>query len=266
MVLPSLTTKYHHAPYPSIDPNRPELSASGKVVVVTGGGTGIGAATALAFVTAGARVVALLGRRPQPLQESKSQIQSAYPSAEILTFPLDVTDEAAVGDCFASLTHRYRGIDVCINAAAYLSDQGTIAAGPVSEFWKAFEVNVKGGFIVAQQFLRNGSRDGSVLIGINSLIAHLPASIVEQCPASYASSKIALAKLYEYVASENPGVRCYSLHPGVVETEMAAKSDAMAPPQKDNPFLPRDEGKWRPIQMVSVRDQTTFLHVDERRY
>jgi NAD(P)-dependent dehydrogenase (short-subunit alcohol dehydrogenase family) len=175
-------------------------------------------------------------------------------------FPLDVTDELAVAECFASLAQQYGGVDICVHAAAYLSDQGTIATGPVGEFWRAFEVNVKGSFIIAQHFLRNArlhssssnSSEGEskseserrpVLIGINSLIAHLPASIVEQCPASYASSKIALAKLYEYVASENPGVHCYSLHPGIVETEMAAKSDAMAPPQKDNPFLPRDEGK-----------------------
>lgn len=166
---------------------------------------------------------------------------------------MDVANEPEVAKCFAEIASQYGPIDVCVNGAAYLSDKGTIKDSPLDEFWRAFEVSVKGGFIIAQHFLRNASQQGAVLIGINSLIAHLPASVVEQCPASYASSKIAVAKLYEYVASENPHVRCYSLHPGVVETEMAAKSDAMAPPQKDNPFLPRDDGKhsWL-LQLVSV--------------
>jgi NAD(P)-dependent dehydrogenase (short-subunit alcohol dehydrogenase family) len=50
-------------------------------------------------------------------------------------------------------------------------------------------------------------------------------------PASYAVSKIAAAKLMEYIASENKdkGVRAYALHPGVIETEMSLKSLEMAP-------------------------------------
>jgi NAD(P)-dependent dehydrogenase (short-subunit alcohol dehydrogenase family) len=104
-------------------------------------------------------------------------------------------------------------------------------------------ITVKGGFIIAQHFLRNAAPTNPVLIGINSIIAHLPASSVDQCPASYGSSKAALAKLYEHVASEFRHVRCYSLHPGIILTDMAAKSDAMAPPREDNPFGPRDDGE-----------------------
>ncbi|KAK5174348.1 uncharacterized protein LTR77_001428 [Saxophila tyrrhenica] len=60
--MPSLTKTWHSQSYPSIDPLRPELSAKGKVVAITGGGGAIGAATALAFAKAGASKIAIIGR------------------------------------------------------------------------------------------------------------------------------------------------------------------------------------------------------------
>ena len=68
MELPNTPTKtYHKATYPALDPTRPELSAKGKSIVITGGGTGIGAETAKYFAKAGASLIALLGRREEPL-------------------------------------------------------------------------------------------------------------------------------------------------------------------------------------------------------
>lgn len=248
MVMPSFTKKYYHAPYPAIDPNKPELSADGKVVLITGGGSGVGQATALAFAKAHAKVIVILGRRINALQETKRLVQRLDGPTTIANYRVDVTDEKAVADCFRDVTFRYGRVDVCVHAAAYLADRATIKETKLSEFWSSFDVGVKGTFIVTQQFLNHCSDKDPIFISVNSLIAHLAAVHVDSAPASYAASKIAVAKLAEYTASENPHIRCYSLHPGIIETDMQRKSVAMMPEEsRENlPYLPFDDGKSWP--------------------
>lgn len=242
MPLPSLTKTYHHEPYPTIAPTRKELSAQGKVVLIAGGGSGVGAASAVVFAKAGAKAIAILGRRKDSLTETSKRVKEVNPSTAVEIYSVDISEETGVTSCFKNFVDTHGPIDVCVNSAAYLSDKATIKDGSLADFWASFEIGVKGAFILAQQFLRNCSRAGAVLVGINSLIAHMPASQVDAAPASYASNKIAAAKLYEYVAAENPHIRCYSIHPGVIETDMAKKSADMMPPGP-NPFLPWDSGK-----------------------
>ena len=74
----SFTKTYHNKPYDDISPTRPELSAAGKNVVVTGGGTGIGKAIATAFTQAGAKSVAILGRRLDKLEAAVDNQQEEF--------------------------------------------------------------------------------------------------------------------------------------------------------------------------------------------
>src|SRR5436305_6345821 len=73
----SFTKTWHNKPYASISPSRPELSAKGKNVVVTGGGTGIGKAIAIAFARAGAASVSIRGRRIDRLKSAVKDITAA---------------------------------------------------------------------------------------------------------------------------------------------------------------------------------------------
>ena len=224
MPQPSFTETYHHSPYSAIDPTRPELSAKGKVILVSGAGSGVGAATALAFAKAGAKAIGLIGRRAEALKETTTQIRSFNTTTVIYPYPVSIGDEDAVESSFSEFAKASGPIDVCVNTAAYYSNKATVKDGDLADFWEAFEIGVKGAYIIAQQFLRNCSDTGGVLIGINSSGALLPASSFTPSPASYASHKIAAAKLYEYVAVENPQIRCYSIHPGVIETDMSRKA------------------------------------------
>lgn len=67
---PVFTKRWHTKRYSTISPTRPENAAFGKIVIVTGGGTGIGAAIAKAFAEAGAAGIGLIGRREEPLKKS----------------------------------------------------------------------------------------------------------------------------------------------------------------------------------------------------
>lgn len=69
--MPSLTQVWRNASYPAIDPTKASLSVASKTVFVTGGGAGIGLATARAFAAAGASIVAISGRTEKTLRAAK---------------------------------------------------------------------------------------------------------------------------------------------------------------------------------------------------
>ena len=235
MGFPSFTKKFHHEPYPAIDPTQPELSAEGRIVLVTGAGSGIGQATAVAFARAKAKVVVLAGRRISTLEATKKKIEAVAGSTAVVTHPLDVSSQENVKAVFDAVAKDHGPIDVCVHGAGHLSEPGKLHESTLSNFWDSFEVNVKGSFLINQAFLSQPAPEGRerVLIFMNSLIAHLNAKTSKTAPASYACSKLAQAKLMEYIASENDdrkGFRTYACQPGIVETEMSNRSVDMSPP------------------------------------
>ena len=243
MSLPSFTKTYHHKPYPAISPSKPELSAKDKVVLITGAGTGVGEATAHAFAEAGAKAVIICGRRLDPLNKVKSDVESRYSSTKVAVYSLDISNEESVANVFKDVKSNYGPLDIVVNSAGHLSDKGDISESSLKNFWDSFEITVKGGFLIAQHFLHNrsdASRD-PILISMNSLLAPMPASAVATAPASYASSKMAQGKMVEYVAKENDGqIRAYNVHPGIIVTEMSTKSVNMAP----DPDAARKGNTW----------------------
>ena len=74
MSFPTATATYHHAPTPAVDPSQEHLSVAGKTVLVTGGGTTIGAATVEAFAKAKADHIFLIGRRLNLLKEVEQRV------------------------------------------------------------------------------------------------------------------------------------------------------------------------------------------------
>ena len=96
---------------------RPALASdanAGRVALVTGGGTGIGRATALELARTGARV-AICGRRREPLEAVRAEVESA--GGECLAFPADVRDAAAVEALVERTLERFGAIDVLVNNA-----------------------------------------------------------------------------------------------------------------------------------------------------
>jgi NAD(P)-dependent dehydrogenase (short-subunit alcohol dehydrogenase family) len=126
MSFPAPTKTYHKTAYSSINPGRLELSAKGKTILITGGGTGIGAATAKAFAQAGASCIGILGRREQPLLDTKTEIETDYPDTKVLAIPTDVAKKDEVDAAFAQIAESGK-VDILVSNAAVLGKKSHIA-------------------------------------------------------------------------------------------------------------------------------------------
>lgn len=217
--LPSPTKTYHKTPYPSIDPSRPELSAKGKIIVVTGGGTGIGAETAKYFARAGASRIAILGRRSQPLLATKAIIETESPSTEVLALPTDITDIASVEAAFAQVA-RDSKIDVLISNAAVMGTKAPIMSQTSADLLSGIITNIQGNFNIATTFLKHKA-SAPTIIEVNSAAAHI--TIAPEF-ASYNIAKMATARFHTSLAFEHPELAVFSIQPGAVNTDMSKKA------------------------------------------
>ena len=234
MIAPTFTETFHREVYPAIDPTRPELSAAGKVVLISGGGQGIGAAIAKNFAKAGASDIVITGRKQETLSSVKSGIESLPENkTRVHTFVADVTDETRTNEVFAEVLKNIGRIDVFVANAGYLHTPGPFADASIADLWRGFEVNVKGLIIGAQAFLKSATPD-AVLINVSSGAAHFHYSGPMN---GYASSKTAGVRILDAIGVENPGVRVYSIQPGFIATDMAAKAG------QDDKGLRFDSGK-----------------------
>ncbi len=217
----SFTEISHRAPYPEISPSNPILSAAGKVIVITGGGTGIGKAVAAAFLEARAAAVILIGRTEAYLKETQAELSLAKSATKVDYFVADITNQVAVETAFSTTFQCYGKVDVLVNNAGYLSAHTSLAKSPLEDYWRGFEINIKGPIITTQAFIKI-AQTGATLINVSSGAAHIP-----YIPnySGYSSSKLAAAKIMEFVQRENPELRVFNLSPGVVDTNMAKKSD-----------------------------------------
>ncbi|KAK3328223.1 hypothetical protein B0T19DRAFT_461636 [Cercophora scortea] len=222
MSLPTPITPYHKKAYPAIDPTRPELSSKGKSVLITGGGSGIGAEVAIAFAKSGAAHIGLVGRRANRLEQVKVSIEKDYPAVKVHALPADLIDLASTTAAVKAFAAAVPGnkIDVLIANAGYLNDQVPLDKIDEADFWTSFEINVKGAFNLLRAFGPVAAAD-AVVINVSTGIAHyayLPGY------SGYHASKLAAVKVFDHFRVEHPGVRVSHLHPGVLATEMGSKS------------------------------------------
>lgn len=237
MALPTYTKIWHNDIHHDIDASRPEFSQKGKRVVITGGAGGIGAATAEAFAIAGAGEVIILGRTKTTLEATKMAIEKKHPGANITVLVADVSSTASITEAFAFIAKR-GPIDVYINNAAALADLGPIAAADPVDWWTSFEVNVKGSLYAAQAVLKNISKNGTI-VNVSSGIGHIPPAAGFS---AYSVSKLAAARMFEYLQMENPELAIFNIQPGIIESTGVATKAAT---QSGYSWPQQDTGKHR---------------------
>lgn len=231
---PSPTSTWHTTAYATISPIRPELSAVGKTVIITGGGTGIGAETARSFAEAGASRIALLGRREQPLLHTKASIESKFPGVEIFVASTDVTKKSEVDAAFANFIGRGR-VDVVVSNAGAMGPSESVEDAEEHKFLGAIQKSIQGSLFVAQAFLRHAAAN-AVAINVCSSAAHL-----NFAPgfAAYSIAKLATFRLWDSVAFAHPELSVFHTQPGVVDTDMNKEIGGVAALGQE------DHGTWK---------------------
>ncbi|EDJ1273561.1 2,3-dihydro-2,3-dihydroxybenzoate dehydrogenase [Salmonella enterica] len=183
----------------------PCIDFSDKTVWVTGAGKGIGYATALAFVDAGARVIGF----------DREFTQESYPFA---TEVMDVADAGQVAQVCQRVLQKTPRLDVLVNAAGILR-MGATDALSVDDWQQTFAVNVGGAFNLFSQTMAQFRRQqGGAIVTVASDAAHTPRIGMS----AYGASKAALKSLALTIGLElaGCGVRCNVVSPGSTDTDM----------------------------------------------
>jgi NAD(P)-dependent dehydrogenase (short-subunit alcohol dehydrogenase family) len=192
---------------------------AGRGVIVTGGGRGIGQATARAFAAEGADVL-VLGRTVADLEDTVAQITADGGQAWLL--PCDVTSEAQVEETVTRAASRWDRIDVLINNAGIDDDTPFLEIDRAR--WRAvIDTNLTGVFLMSQAVAREMATSGG---GVILHTASIDASGGDGPYAAYNSSKAGLLGLNRTMALELAahGIRSNCVSPGFTHTVMTEKA------------------------------------------
>lgn len=204
----------------------------GKVVWITGGGSGIGHACALRFAAEGARV-AVSGRRRDRLDAVVAEIEAAGGSA--LAVPCDVTAPAEVDAAVAAVVARFGQLDVAVANAGF-SISGRVWEVPHEQWARQLDLNVLGLVSTVRSAMPELVRTQGrvVLIGSVAAFVYAPKN------GAYNASKAAVHAIGVTLSNElekaGQGVTCTTVHPGFVESEIAkVRNDgSLDPERRDN--------------------------------
>ncbi|MBN2238214.1 MAG: SDR family oxidoreductase [Dehalococcoidales bacterium] len=192
------------------------MSLNGKIAIVTGGGTGIGAATAKRLVKEGAKVC-ISGRRADKLDETAASV----PAGSIVTCPADVSKSEDIDKIVAAAIEFGGKIDILVNNAA-IEAMAPLTELPIEEWRNALDINLTGPFMMMKKvvpiMVENG---GGSIINIASIAG---IRTVPGMPA-YCTTKAAVIMLSRQVATDYGAhnVRCNAILPGATRTEMNKK-------------------------------------------
>ncbi|MGP4011055.1 SDR family NAD(P)-dependent oxidoreductase [Streptomyces sp. 4N124] len=194
---------------------------TGRTVLVTGGGSGIGRATALAFAGEGAQVV-VAGRRQEPLDETVALIERA--GGKALAIPADVASAADLQAVVEATVDRFGSLDVAVNNAGVFRGGQPLAELPEEDWREQLDINVTGVFLALQAEIRQmrTQPSGGAIVNIASTFG-----VHTRHPgaAAYAASKAAVSVLTRGAALDHihDGIRVNAVSPGAVDTPMSLR-------------------------------------------
>jgi 3(or 17)beta-hydroxysteroid dehydrogenase len=238
-----------------------------KVALITGGASGIGAATASLFKEEGAIVI--IGDLPSS-QGAKiaEQLQASFS-------PLNVTKEDEWATCVKNIVQKFGRLDVLVNGAGIEGDlqDGSPGEMSLSEWRKVMAVNLDGTFLGCRAALSTmGPAKKGSIINISSIASYYPT----HQSAAYGASKAGVMQLSKsvafYGALKGGQIRCNSVHPGLIETPMLGRIfDGLRQRGEAEPRARADEFKSRiPLGGAGTPDDVAelilFLASDESKY
>ncbi|KAI1320599.1 hypothetical protein EDD11_000121 [Mortierella claussenii] len=208
----------HTDTYPAIA----HANHQGRTVLITGASKGIGRATAVSFARGGAANIVIAAR--SGLDEVEQELLAAAPSSssppQIIKLQLDVVLEASIAHAVERVEQACGHLDILVNNAGYLEERTPIAESDPAEWWRSWEVNVKGVYLVTRAFLPlllQGSQ--KTIINVSSAGAHL----TSRGASAYQTNKFAVLRFTEFLAMEygDQEMVAIAISPGMVNTELA---------------------------------------------
>jgi NAD(P)-dependent dehydrogenase (short-subunit alcohol dehydrogenase family) len=177
------------------------MQATGKIAVITGAGSGIGRASALALYADGFSVV-LAGRRRNMLEETAALAQASPP--RVLVVPTDVSDAASIAALFETVQATYGRIDLLFNNAGISTRNIPIDDLTYEQWSNVVAVNLTGSFLCAQHAFRMMKKQtprGGRIINNGSVSAHVP----RRNSTPYSTTKHALTGLTRSLSLDGRG-------------------------------------------------------------
>ena len=191
------------------------MRLTGKVAIVTGGGSGIGKGIAQAFVREGANVM-IVGRHREKLGLAAAEI-----GAGCLPIAADISKAADVEKLVAAAIEQFKSITILVNNAGVLLP-GTAESLSTEDFDQTFAVNVRGLWLLSRAVLPHmRAASGGSIINIGSVLGLLGA----RNRVAYAASKGAVLAMTRAMALDHAAedIRVNCICPGIVETDLVAR-------------------------------------------
>jgi NADP-dependent 3-hydroxy acid dehydrogenase YdfG len=190
-----------------------------KTAVITGAGTGVGAATAIALSNEGWRV-ALLGRRREPLNIVAAQCLNA------LVVPCDVGDSAQVEAMGKKVLAEFGSVEVLVNAAGTNVPKRALEVLSLADYHEMMNANLNGAYYCTQAFLPQMRANGSGTI-VN-IISEAGKAASPKAGPGYVISKFGMAGLTSAINAEERGrgIRACAIFPGDINTPILDKRPA----------------------------------------
>lgn len=227
------------------------LNFNGKVAVITGGATGIGAATTELFAQLGAKTV-IASRNKDRLIAKASDIRKMF-QTDCQAFTCDVRDESSVNELYKNVIQHYGRVDILINNAGgtHLTALEDIDA---NKWHKSFAINVDAAFYCTQIFGQYFREQGKGSIVNVSSVAGIHGT---KQGAHYSSAKAALQMLTKVTAAEwGPyGIRVNCVAPGMILSDIAEQH------LKDSGINIEDGIKTFPLQRAGKPDDVANIIV-----
>ncbi len=242
-----------------------EVNFKGKVALVTGASSGLGARFAKVLAEAGATVV-LAARRTDRLKELRAEIESAGGAARLVT--LDVTDHDSIKSAIAHAETEAGPIDILVNNSG-VSTTGKLVDVTPEDYDFVFDTNTKGSFFVAQEvakrmILRSKAEPSRQFRIIN--IASVAGLRVLSQIGVYCMSKAAAVQMTKAMALEwgRYGINVNAICPGYIETEINRDYFASEGGKKLIDVLPRKRvGKPEDLDgllLLLSSDESRFIN------
>ena len=209
----------------------PSLKFSGKIVVITGSGTGIGQAIAKKFAENGAHVV-IVGRRREPLEHTSvilsDTIKAAGSGGKVRCFPgVDVADEAGINEMFKVIREEFGTVDIIVNNAGVSGPVKAFTNASHAEFKECVGIHLTGTFWTSLQGI-SAMQQGGKIITIATFFTE--ENRYEQRPyrfrAPYTSAQGSKNRLAEALAWElvEKGIKSIATNPGPVHSDRIYKT------------------------------------------